>query len=76
MRLKHKGVMLLLNALFGGGYVAAILLLIHWVSTGQIGLGAFLVPVGLVMIMALGWIMVDRKKYTPASMRNQIPNHT
>ncbi|MEW9669114.1 hypothetical protein [Ammoniphilus sp. 3BR4] len=63
MWLKQKGYIILLNALVGGGYVAAILLLIHWVSTVHVGIGAFFVPLGLLVLIILGWMAADRRKY-------------
>lgn len=71
MRLKHKGFVLLLNALVGGGYVAAILLLIQWVSTVDLGLSAFLIPFGLLALLVIGWTMVDRRKYV-----DNVPRHS
>lgn len=65
MWLKHKGFMLLLNALVGVGYVAAVLLLIQWVSTVDLGYSAFLVPVGLLVLMVVGWLLVDRQDNIP-----------
>lgn len=75
MRLKHKGILLLLNALVGGGYVATILLLIHWVCNMGIGVGAVFVPIGILLVIVLGWMIVDRRKYGSQSVPRNIASH-
>lgn len=61
--MKQKGHMILLNALVGGGYVAAILLLIPWVSTVHAGVAAFFIPLGLLVLIILGWMAADLRKF-------------
>lgn len=60
---KNKWIVMMINAIMGGGYIAAILLMIHWVSTGHMGIAAYLVPIAILVIMTLGWTVLDRRKY-------------
>lgn len=60
---KNKWVIMMINAIIGGGYIAALLLMIHWVSTGHMGIAAYLIPFTILILMALGWTVLDRRKY-------------
>lgn len=62
MVLNHKWMIVFLNAALGGGYIALILLMIHWASTGNMGMIAFLIPIGLLAALTLGWTVLDKRK--------------
>lgn len=64
---KNKWVMIITNAIIIGGYIAAILLMIHGVSTGRLGIAAYLVPIAILILMVLGWTVLDRRKCVSTS---------
>jgi hypothetical protein len=62
---KHRWFLFLLNTFLGGGYVAAILLLIYWVASSQVGTEGFLIPFGLFILLVFGWLLADYRKNSP-----------
>lgn len=66
MGFNHKWMTMLLNSMLGGGYIALILAMIQWVSTGKLGIKAIFVPIGLLVFLTLAWTLLDRKKHGPA----------
>jgi len=63
MVLNKKWVKMFLNAMLGGGYIALILLMIQWVSTEKMGLTAFLIPIGIIVVLTLAGTFLDKKKH-------------